>query len=468
MLERKREAVEIVKRLRQHGHQAFLVGGCVRDEVMGRAPKDFDIATSAHPEDVLRLYPQALTVGARFGVVLIEAEGHQYEVTTFRSDGTYRDGRRPEEVTYSEDPRTDVFRRDFTLNGLLCDPLSGEILDFVGGRADIAAGVIRTIGGPEQRFREDKLRLLRAVRFAARFGFKIEPATRAAIRQMSAEILQVSWERSREELSKILTEGYAASGVSLMDECNLLQHLLPEVSALQGVSQPPEFHPEGDVWTHTLLMLELMDRAQQGTAALDERGTVGLNPALVGDLANAYPTITLALGVLLHDIGKPPTFSVSDRIRFNQHADVGARMATVVCERFRLTNRQIQRVFELVRDHLKFKDLPHMRPATAKRFIRQEGFEEHLELHRLDCLGSHRNLDNWKLAWEMMSQLDPTEIRPPRVVTGDDLIRLGHSPGPRFQEILKDLEDAQLDGMIRTREEALAWLKERYPPDRNP
>jgi poly(A) polymerase len=482
----KKTATDIVKKLRKSGYAAYFVGGCVRDMVMGKKPKDFDIATSARPEEVMRLFPQTLTVGAQFGVVLVVQNGHPYEVATFRSDGPYEDGRHPKEVVYTDDPRSDVLRRDFTINGLLYDPIAETALDFVEGQRDIRNGIVRTIGEPNQRFLEDKLRLMRAVRFAARFGYKLHADTRQSISELALKINQVSQERIRDELVKILTEGYSARGISLLEECHLLQQILPEVSRLKGVPQPPEFHPEGDVWTHTMLMLELMDQTKRerhsgnGVAPI-ERSPLSKTPAefRTQDLGTAphpprdqtpavsdpqnYPSISLAMSVLLHDIGKPPTFKVQDRIRFNNHPEVGARMAAGICERFRFTNKQSDQITRLVSDHLKFKDLPHMRPSTLKRFLRQDGFDEHLELHRLDCLGSHRNLDNWKYAKEMLERLEPEEIRPSRLLTGDDLILMGHRPGPLFKEILKAVEDAQLDNQIHSPEEARQYVLSRFP-----
>ena len=351
---KRQAATEIVRQLREEGFQAYLVGGCVRDLVMGREPKDYDIATDATPEHVVRLYPNALTVGAQFGVVMVPHETGNIEVATFRSDGRYADGRHPAEVRYAQTPQEDVRRRDFTINGLLFDPESDQVLDYVGGERDIRARRIRTIGDPVERFKEDRLRMLRAVRFAARFVFALDAAAKDAIRKLAPQIHDVSAERVREEIVKILTEGQARRGFELLDETGLLKEVLPEIKALQGVQQPPEFHPEGDVWVHTMLMLE------------------GLRQA----------TPTLALGVLLHDVGKPPTFAIRERIRFDNHVEVGAQMALGVCQRLRLSTRDTERVVELVRHHLRFKDFPRMKRSTQLRFLRMEGFEEHLELNR--------------------------------------------------------------------------------------
>jgi poly(A) polymerase len=452
-------AINIVKTLQQEGYSAYFAGGCVRDQMMGNAPKDYDIATSARPEQVTQLFPHTVTVGAQFGVVLVLMDGQPVEVATFRSDGDYADGRHPGEVTYTDDARLDVLRRDFTINGLLWDPLTDTLLDYVGGGDDIRNRTIRTIGDPRQRFSEDKLRLMRAARFSARFGFELEAGTRETIAILADQVLRVSKERLRDELIKFLTEGYASRGIQLLETLGLLRPILPEISDLQGVEQPPEFHPEGDVFVHTLLMLQLMDETKEDLAR-------GSNPTAADWAAiaenGAYPSVSLAMGVLLHDVGKPPTFEVKDRIRFNNHCEVGARMALRICERLRFTNKLTERVTQLVRDHLKFKDLPQMRPATLKRFLRQEGFDEHLELHRLDCLGSHRNLDLWRVSKDYLAQLKPEEIRPVPLISGDDLIALGYRPGPIFKEILKAVEDAQLDLVIRNRAEALNWVESQF------
>ncbi len=428
-------ATKIVQRLQNAGFAAYLVGGCVRDIVMGRQPNDYDVATDATPAQVLKLFPASLTVGVQFGVVIVPREEGNVEVATFRSDGRYEDGRHPVEVQYAKSAEEDVRRRDFTINGLLYDPLKTQVLDYVGGQADIHARKIRTIGDPSERFREDRLRMLRAVRFAARFDFALDPTVVEAIRMLAAEIHLVSAERIRDEILKILTEGRARRGFELLDSTGLLEQVLPEVKAMQGVEQPREFHPEGDVWTHTLMMLE------------------GLH----------QPSASLALGVLLHDVGKPPTFSVRERIRFDHHVEVGAKMAEEICRRLRLPSRVTEQVAELVRHHLRFKDFPRMRRSTQIRFLRMEGFQEHLELHRLDCLASHGMLENYHQARQMLEELPVQEIKPPRLVSGHDLIREGYAPGPKFKEILQATEDAQLEGQIRTKEDALHLVRQNFP-----
>ena len=430
-----RAAVEIIQRLRHKGHQAYLVGGCVRDLVMGREPQDYDVSTDATPDQVVKFFPNSLTVGAQFGVVIVPSEAGHIEVATFRSDGIYTDGRHPNEVRYAKTAQEDVQRRDFTINGLLYDPVKRRVLDYVGGQADIRARRLRTIGDPELRFTEDRLRMLRAVRFAARFGFALDPAGIKAIQKLAPEIHDVSAERVRDEIVKILTEGQARRGFELLDEVRLLAEVLPEVKAMQGVQQPLEFHPEGDVWVHTMMMLE------------------GLRA----------PTPTLALGVLLHDVGKPPTFTIRERIRFDNHVEVGAKMAEAICGRLRLSVRETERVVDLVRQHLRFKDFPRMRRSTQLRFIRMEGFAEHLELHRLDCLSSHRNLENYELARRMLEETPPEEVKPVPLIRGEDLIAEGYRPGPLFKTILQTVEDAQLEGKLRSREEALRLVAEQFP-----
>lgn len=432
----KREAAtEMVRRLRDEGFQAYLVGGCVRDLVMGREPKDYDIATDATPEQVVALYPESVTVGAQFGVVIVLHEAGNVEVATFRSDGRYADGRHPTEVRFAKTPQEDVRRRDFTINGLLFDPASDEVLDYVGGQADIRARRIRTIGDPIERFHEDRLRMLRAARFAARFGFTLDAAAKDAIVKLAPQIHDVSHERVRDEIVKILTEGRARRGFELLDETSLLKEVLPEIKALQGVQQPPEFHPEGDVWVHTLMMLD------------------GLRA----------PSSTLALGVLLHDVGKPPTFSVRERIRFDNHVEVGAKMAEEICGGLRLSTHETERVVELVRHHLRFKDFPHMKRSTQLRFLRMEGFEEHLELHRLDCLASHGDLTNYEMARKLLEETPPEEIKPTPLIRGDDLIARGYTPGPIFKRMLQAVEDAQLEGRLHTRQDALRLIEEQFP-----
>jgi poly(A) polymerase len=432
-------ANSICETLRSNGYQALLCGGCVRDLLLGREPADYDVTTDATPEEVMTLFPESVAVGAQFGVVLIPRDGHKVEVATFRSDVGYSDGRHPDAVVYSKTPEEDVRRRDFTINGLLMRPETGEILDFVGGQADLKAGVIRAIGEPDRRFAEDKLRLMRAVRFAARFGFEIDAKTFQAIRKQALEIHQVSAERLRDELTKMLVEGQARRAFEMLDETWLLALVLPEIAAMKGVEQPQQYHPEGDVWVHTLAMIE---------------GLPAGCPA------------TLAWGVLLHDVGKPPTFrpvsETGDRIRFDGHVDVGVRMAEEICRRFRFSNEDSTQILALIANHMRFMDVDRMRASTLKRFVRLPRFEEHLELHRLDCLSSHRRLDAYDSVRRLLAETPPEQIRPSRLLTGDDIQGMGYAPGPMFSEILRSLEDAQLEGQIKTQEEAVKYVQKRF------
>ncbi|PYU32448.1 MAG: phosphohydrolase [Acidobacteria bacterium] len=433
-------AGDICRTLQFSGFKAYLVGGCVRDLVLGREPEDYDVATDAHPARVQELFPSSVDVGARFGVILVAADGAQVEVATFRSDVGYSDGRHPDRVEYSSLPEEDVRRRDFTINGLMLDVETRQILDFVGGQEDLRQGIVRAIGAPELRFREDRLRMVRAVRFAARFGYVIEPATFQAIVAAAPHITEVSAERLRDEISKLLTEGAARRAFELLDKTSLLKACLLEIAAMKGVAQPPEFHPEGDVWVHTLMMLE---RLPPGAPA------------------------TLAWAVLLHDVGKPPTFKsaeeTGDRIRFDGHAEIGARMAVAVCRRLRFSLSDIEQIEALVANHLRFKDVFQMRPATLKRFVRLPRFEEeHLELHHLDCLASHGNLDAYEFVRRFLRETPPEEVRPPRLLTGEDLKAMGFTPGPLFKEILQAVEEGQLEGRLVRREDAVDFVRREY------
>jgi poly(A) polymerase len=358
-------------------------------------------------------------------------------VATFRSDVGYSDGRHPNEVRYSKDPREDVARRDFTINGLLMDPIYGKVLDFVGGRQDLEAHLIRTIGDPALRFAEDKLRMLRAVRFAARFAYRIDPPTFAAIRQASSRIHQVSQERVRDELTKMLTEGHARQAFLLLDESGLLREVLPEISAMKGVEQPPQFHPEGDVFVHTLLLLE--------------------------KLPHPCPP-TLAWGALLHDVGKPPTFRVApDRIRFDGHVEVGVRMAEEICRRLRFSNDESEQIVALVNQHMRFGQITLMKESTLKKFLRMPSFEEHLDLHRMDCQASHGDLSSYRFAKEQLAAIPPEKMRPAPLLTGDDLIAAGYTPGPLFKEILSAIEDGQLEGRLQSKDEAMQLVAREFP-----
>ena len=425
----------VIAKLRGVGHQAYLVGGCVRDLLLGVKPKDFDVATDARPDRIMDLFPRSGRVGAHFGVVLVRDVFDQVEVATFRSDHDYLDGRHPEQVRFETDPREDVLRRDFTINGLMMDPDTGRVLDFVDGRGDLARGVIRAIGDPYARFREDHLRLLRGIRFAARFGFEIEAATFDAMRRDHALILNVAMERVREELVRILIEGGARRGFELLDSSGMLMDLLPEVAAMKGVAQPPEYHPEGDVWRHTLLLLEQL----------------------------CHPTPTLALAALLHDVGKPPTFRVADRIRFDGHVEEGVRLAGAILTRLRFSREEIEQVEALIDNHMRFKDVNRMKESTLKRFLRLPQFEEHLELHRLDVMSSNKRLENYNLVKAKFLEYSAEHLRPEPLMTGADLIGMGYEPGPQFSQILALLEDAQLEGRIASQDEAMDMVRNLFP-----
>jgi poly(A) polymerase len=425
-----------IARLRGAGHQAYLVGGSVRDLLLGAEPKDFDVSTDARPERVMELFPKSGQVGAHFGVVLVRDASAQVEVATFRSDHDYPDGRRPASVHFESDPREDVLRRDFTINGLMMEADTGRVLDYVGGRADLERRVVRAIGDPDARFREDHLRLLRAIRFAARLGFEIDPATFEAMVRHHALILKVSAERVHDEIERILTEGGARRGLELLDASGMLADLLPEVAAMKGVGQPPEFHPEGDVWTHTLLLLEGLVRA----------------------------TPTLAWGALLHDVGKPATFRVAERIRFDGHVEEGVKLAHGILNRLRFSRDDMEQVEALIANHMRFKDAHRMKQSTLKRFLRMPDFGEHLELHRLDCLASNGNLENYELVKRKLEELPEEQLKPAPLVTGADLIAEGYKPGPRFAEMLAAVEDAQLEGRVGSREQAMKMVKDVFPP----
>ena len=467
-------ALSIIAALRAAGHQAYLAGGCVRDLLLGREPSDYDVATSATPDIVLNLFPRTFAVGAHFGVVLVATESqhkpvshdgsraaeHITEVATFRSDGAYSDGRHPDAVRYTTSAEDDVRRRDFTINGLLLDPLRVTsfslstdektltvraglreglregLIDHVHGLADLNAGIIRAIGQPGERFQEDHLRILRAVRFAARFGFQIDPATAAAMRRLAPKIHAVSRERVRDELTKMLTEGRARHAFELLDETGLLAQLLPEVARMKGVEQPPNYHPEGDVWIHTLLLL--------------------------AQLPPACP-LPLAWGALLHDVGKPPTFTLADRIRFNGHVEVGVAIAADICRRFRFSNDETRQTLSLIENHMRFADAQRMKTSTLKRFFRLENFPQHLELHRMDCLASSGNLDHWNFVRERYDSMPEEAVRPVPLLTGRELIAAGYTPGSAFKEMLRAVEDAQLEGVIATPAEAMALLRDRFP-----
>ena len=426
-------ALRVVETLRQAGFQALLAGGCVRDLALGRVPKDWDVATDAEPEEVAALFEHTVAVGAQFGVSVVMLDEGDYEVARFRRDGPYRDGRHPASIEPA-DARADAQRRDFTINGLFYDPENGAILDYVDGQRDLHAGIIRAIGDPTARFAEDDLRLLRAVRFAARLGFTIEPATWDALCARAGCIVGVSAERLRDELTLLLTEGGARCGLRLLDQSGLLQAVLPEVAAMRGVPQEAEFHPEGDVWTHVQFLFEYLDK----------------------------PSAELAWSALLHDIGKPSTMVRAERIRFHGHDAVGAEMAAAICGRLRMSNDARRVICTLVADHMRISHVRQMRPSTLARLLREPHFPELLQLHRADCLASHGKLDLYEFCQEQLAALKGEHLRPPALLTGADLIALGFAPGPLFREILTAVEDAQLEGQLDSYCSALRFVQRKF------
>jgi len=434
-------AREIVAKLVGAGHVALYAGGCVRDRLLGRECHDIDIATSAPPEHVQELFPRTVAVGAQFGVIVVLEHGMEFQVATFRADGLYVDGRRPESVAFST-PERDAARRDFTVNGVFYDPLTDSHLDFVGGRDDLSRRVIRAIGDPDDRFTEDKLRLLRAVRLAATLEFEIDPATWTAVQKLASEIHTVSAERVRDELVKIFLSPARVRGLDLLDASGLLQQVLPEVAALHGCEQPPEFHPEGDVFIHTRIMLGLL---------------------------GAHVSLPLVLSVLFHDIGKPPTFMVDEtgRIRFNGHEHVGADMTRAVMERLRFSNDVIDDTVLMVKNHMAFKDVQQMRVAKLKRFLARPTIDDELELHRVDCTSSHGMLDNLDFLIQRRDEFAHEPLIPEPLITGRDLIAQGRKPGPEFREILDAVQTQQLEGALNSQAEAIDWVARQYPRPAN-
>ena len=426
-------AFEIARTLADKGHTAYLAGGCVRDFLRGETPQDYDIATSAHPDIVEKLFPKTLPVGKQFGVILVVREGKQFEVATFRREGPYRDGRHPSEVSFTS-PEEDAKRRDFTVNGLFYDPFTKKVLDYVGGGEDIKRKVIRSIGDPVARFEEDKLRLLRAIRFATNLNYEIESGTWKAIQALAPKIKEVSAERVREELVKTFGRPGAARGLELLSESTLLKEILPEVEAMKGVEQPPEFHPEGDVFNHTKMLMEKLKN----------------------------PSAVLAFAALLHDVGKPPTFQFREgRIRFYEHSRVGAEMSRAILKRLRFSNDEIEAIAICVDNHMKFADVQKMREGKLKRFMGAPTFPTELELHRIDCASSHGLLDNYEFLKQKSEEYRKEELKPKPLLTGNDLLEFGMKPGPGMKPILEEAYDLQLEHRFRTKEEARSWGRER-------
>jgi poly(A) polymerase len=430
----KEKAQAVVRRLRAEGYESYLAGGCVRDMLLGQEPRDYDITTGAKPDEISRIFPDTIPVGAQFGVMLVVIDGTPLEVATFRRDGPYLDGRHPSHVGYGS-LREDVLRRDFTINGMVYDPVEDRVLDFVGGEKDLQARIVRAIGEPRARFQEDRLRMIRAVRFAASLGFSIEENTLAAIRELASTITLVSWERIGDEITRILTEGGARAGFELLDATGLLDVVLPEMTAMKGVEQTPDYHPEGDVFAHTLLLL--------------------------GQLHE--PTETLAYGCLLHDVAKPVCIrKEGGRITFYGHMERGAEMAETILKRLKRSRQTWERVAYLVRSHLRHTQAPNMRLSTLKRFLAEDGIEELLELTRIDAMAANGDLTHYHFCKEKRAELKDEEIHPEPLVRGRDLIALGLPPGPLFGQILAQIEEAQLGGELQTREQALEWLSNNY------
>jgi poly(A) polymerase len=427
----------ILRRLKAAGHESYLVGGCVRDLIRGVRPPDYDIVTSARPDEICSLFSHTIPVGISFGVVLVIEGGQKYEVATFRTEDNYLDGRRPSRVVFAT-AEEDVRRRDFTVNGILLDPEAGTLIDYVGGRKDISSRLIRTIGAAEKRFAEDHLRMLRAVRFAANLGYDVDDDILTAIRGHVKDIHRISAERIRDELTKLLTRGGARRGMELMADTGLLEELLPEVKAFSGIEQPPTFHPEGDVWEHTLRMLAMLPAETEA----DPR---------------------LAWGVVLHDAGKAVTRSVDERgVHFYGHVQRGEEIARRAMERLRFSGSDQATILSLIHGHMLFMNVREMRPSRLKRFLRMPDFALHLELHRLDCLGSHGLLDNYEFCREKLAEIPKEELRPPHLITGHDLIEMGFTPGPLFAAILQAVEDAQLNGQISFADDARRLVTDRW------
>ena len=440
-------AIDIVKTLNRAGYTALFAGGCVRDEIMDIEPDDYDIATDACPNDVMALFEKTIPIGAQVGVVLVVIDGVPFQVAAFRSDGRYIDGRHPESVSFATSPREDASRRDFTINGLMFDPITEQLYDYINGVADIKAGIIRCIGEPRERFNEDKLRLIRAARFAARFEYHIEEKTFAAIHELAPTICDISQERIQVELIKIFTNPHAGMGLQLLHDTGLLEHILPEVNAMVGVPQPHKFHPEGDVFTHTKLTLDFVSRRPKST----------------GYENFTEPTPVLAFAALLHDVGKPKTFKITDRIRFNEHSKIGAEIANNICIRLRFSNNERERIVACVKNHMQFMNVQQMKESTLKRMFQRETFLDELELHKADFLASHGKLTNWEFCARKFAEYKAeNSIKPEPLINGHDLIALGYTPGPLFKEILTAVEEAQLENQITTKEEALELVIRKF------
>ncbi|NWK56225.1 CCA tRNA nucleotidyltransferase [Verrucomicrobiaceae bacterium N1E253] len=439
MSELQTAAHRIARRLIDDGHTTYFAGGCVRDALLEKTPKDYDLATSATPDEVQALFPKSNAIGAHFGVILVKEAEYFFEIASFRHDGSYTDGRHPDSVTFST-PEEDAQRRDFTVNGLFQDPLSGRIIDYVGGQNDLKTKTLRAIGEPSQRFQEDALRLMRAIRFATVLNFEIEPSTWQAIHDHAELLGQISKERIREEFVRILLAPSRARGFELLTQSGLMHHIIPEVYDLIGCEQPPQWHPEGDVYQHTRIMLDMLKQE---------------------------PSEALALAVVLHDIGKPATYSydpAEDRIRFNGHDRVGAEMSESILRRLKCSNQTIEAVQAMVANHMNFMNVQKMRTAKVKRFMARTTFEDEMELHRVDCASSNGLTDNYDFLRLKEEEFAAEPLIPTPLVTGKDLIDLGLTPGPHFKEILASIQTEQLEGRLHDREQALEWTRKSLMP----
>jgi poly(A) polymerase len=427
-------AIKIIRRLRDRGYEAYLAGGCVRSRLLGLSPKDYDIATNALPGEVEGLFEHTVAVGKAFGVIVVLMDGYTFEVATFRADGRYIDGRRPESVRFA-DWQSDVRRRDFTINGMIYDPINDRLFDIVGGQDDIRNRVVRTIGDPLRRFEEDKLRMIRAIRFACQLGFQIEGSTQEAIKALAHKITQVSFERIRDEFKLILLSEQRSRGMDLLYKLGILKEIMPEVIAMDGVPQPPEFHPEGDVWTHTKLSLEFLK----------------------------HPSFELAMATLLHDVGKPVTLEELDgKIHFYGHEGIGANMTRAICLRLKLSHAETEKICWLVAKHMVYKDVTKMRQSTLKRLLGSEYYPELEALFLTDKMASDRDLTSYNYIQQARQRFSLEELRPEPLLRGRDLLGLGLKPGPIFSKILRAVEDAQLEGKIRTPEEALNFVRKNF------
>lgn len=430
-------AIEVSRRIREAGGEAFLIGGCVRDIILGKEPKDYDVATSMRPDDLQKIFPKAKETGKSFGVIRVRSSGEEIEVATFRRDGPYSDGRRPDFVEFT-DLKEDILRRDFTVNALAADVESGEVIDYVEGIRDLNDKIIRCVGEPERRFDEDKLRLIRATRFAHVLGFEIEPKTWHAIQRRAEDITTVAMERVADELTKTITHVPAGNAIRTLDDVGLLTPLLPEVTLMKGVEQPPEFHPEGDCYVHTCI---LMDKLKPN------------------------PSPAVAWAALLHDIGKPATYMVTDRIRFHGHAELGAKMSRRIGRRFRFSNQLIDRIHIIILEHQKYGDVDKMRPGRLKNWAGKPHFEELLEVHRADCAASHEDMSAYEKSCEVLEEIRREEALPDRIVTGHTLMELGLKPGPKFREILELAYEAQLEDAFSENDSGKSYVREKILPE---